>query len=586
MLKVHRQGAIVAIAGTLWLIMSLEKAAMIPFTVNDRFGDIYASKPPAEVAIYMAISQIGAASTYSFLFIMYLLGNTNNLVGCLISAWLTTRLGPLVLIRLVSGLWGGSCVWGYFTEHTLQVLFSKAGKGLAMGAVSFCVPFYLFEVLVPPDRGMGMGSISFGSVTGQSIIIALGFILLQFFVPAQALHYTWLGEACLGGVTFLLSFLLPELPATSCRRGKYEIAYATATKLLGKRDGSLLITEGCFPFSLKEIWFEKVTLRIVISTVTLLLAQVASFGITGQFLNYVLALCGVTDVQFLVATIVQYSIILVFSIPPIFFLKRASRKDFLAAGYFFLVFCYGTIAILTIANGSSAQPTLILGPSFAVRGWSAAVVLACMGAVGMMLTTFISSTSILYAMEILPYRARTKGFSVAMFVSWSVSAVMEAFSHKLPLMIPFFLFLGLLIFSLLASIFFICSKETRDKSFGEGIPLGVESQPSKIKSDDVLSKAYEAVKQESLSTKSAMSERLPRISSVARETSLNRLSLAKPPKRQVSIEVPDSGATSPLYTANTHLQDPRIKHQSFAQSSRRVDSKPSSMWLDSTNLVL
>lgn len=64
MFKVHRQGTLVAISGFLWLILSLEKAAIIPFAVNDRFGDIYASKPPAEVAIYMAISQIGAASMY------------------------------------------------------------------------------------------------------------------------------------------------------------------------------------------------------------------------------------------------------------------------------------------------------------------------------------------------------------------------------------------------------------------------------------------------------------------------------------------------------------------------------------------
>lgn len=64
MFKVHRQGAIVAIAGILWLILSLEKAALIPFAVNDRFGDLYASKPPLEVAIYMSITQIGAASMY------------------------------------------------------------------------------------------------------------------------------------------------------------------------------------------------------------------------------------------------------------------------------------------------------------------------------------------------------------------------------------------------------------------------------------------------------------------------------------------------------------------------------------------
>lgn len=491
-----------------------------------------------------------------------------------------------MLIRLVSGLWGGCCVWGYFTEHTLQVLLSKAGKGWSMGVVSFCVPFYLFEVLVPPDRGMGVGSISFGAIVGQSIIIALGFILLQIFIPAQALHYTWLGEACLGIITFLLSFLLPELPATSCRRGKYEIAYATATKLLGKRDGSFLVAERCFPFTFMEIWQKKLIPRIMMSALTLVLAQVVSFGISGQFSNYVLALCGVTDIQFLAATIVQNSIILVFSFPPIYLLKKASRKDFLAAGYFFLVFCYGTIAIITIANGTSAPPTLILGPSFAVSGWSAAVVLACVGAVAMMFTTFIFSTSILYAMEILPGRARAKGFSVALFASWSASAVMEAFSHKLPLFIPFFLFLGLLIFSLLASILFICSKETRDDSLGEGIPLGLEIQIPKKAINEVSVNDCGTEKQDPASTKSLNSARFPRISSVAKQTSLNRLSLIKPPKRQVSIDIPDSASTSPLYTANTHLQDPHTRNLSFVQGSRRIDSKPSSMWLDSTNLVL
>lgn len=510
---------------------------------------------------------------------------TNNLVGCLSSAWLTTRLGPLVLIRLVSLLWGGSCVWGYFTGQALLVLISKAMKGFAMGTVSFCAPFYIFEILVPPARGMGMGSLSFGSIAGQSIIIALGFILLQLFIPAQALHYTWLGEGCLGAIAFLLSFLLPELPATSCRRGKYEKALRTATKLLGKQNGSFIVAEQCFPYSFKEIWHEKLFGRIALATLTLTFAQVVSFGTTGQFSNYVFALCGLSDVQFLVITIVLYSLVLLFSFPPIYMLKNACRKDFLAAGHFFLVFCYGTMAILSIVFGTSAPATLILGPSFAIRGWSAALTLACMGVAAVMLTIFISSTSVLYAMEILPYRARTKGFSIALFASWGVNAVMEALSHKLPFMIPFFLFLGLTIFSLLASIFFMFSKETRNDSLGEGIPIGPENLvPDKSGEKEQLNEDDE-VKQDTVSTKSVNSVRLPRISSMARQTSLNRLALAKPTKRQVSIEVPDSASTTPLHTANTHLQDLNPRHQ-YAQSSRRIDSKPSSMWLDSTNLVL
>lgn len=60
MFKAHSTGAIVALAGLLWLFMGLDKTTIVPFTVNDRFGDVYVDRTHVEIAMLMAISSIGA----------------------------------------------------------------------------------------------------------------------------------------------------------------------------------------------------------------------------------------------------------------------------------------------------------------------------------------------------------------------------------------------------------------------------------------------------------------------------------------------------------------------------------------------
>lgn len=63
MLKVHNAGSIAGFASCLWLIVGLDKAVVVPFASNDRFGDVYAERSPIEISMLMAASSLGAAST-------------------------------------------------------------------------------------------------------------------------------------------------------------------------------------------------------------------------------------------------------------------------------------------------------------------------------------------------------------------------------------------------------------------------------------------------------------------------------------------------------------------------------------------
>lgn len=469
----------------------------------------------------------------------------------------------------------------YFCPKTYEVVLCKVGKGISTGAISVCVPFYLFEILKPQHRGMGIGALGLGAISGQAIILTLGFVLQQYFAPTDAFHFTWLGEAGLGALALLLSLFVPDLPSTLSRRGRQEGASKTVDKLLTYYDWNDFVHEPAFPFRSSEMF----TSRMIGVIFKVLAAQVfgliACLCLTSQFSAYVFALCGLNDTEATVAVICQYSLMLVFAIVPVHLLKRARRKDYLVIGFFLLTAFFAAMGALVTCYGTPAAPTIIFGPEFALRGSPAAIFLAILGVLVVITTVFIYATTLLYTLEALPCAARVKGLSIALFGAWSVNAALEGSAHMVRAIIPSFLFFGLAIVCSVATIFYLFVKDTRGLSFGEGIPFE-EQLPNKVPPVSVP-----FVPASSGDSKPPVkAHRVSSLKGVSRKVSSSRLSLSDPHRRQVSIESPASESVTPLYTANTQFGEPHARERSMGRSFRRVDSKPSTMWLESLNIEL
>lgn len=503
---------------------------------------------------------------------------TNFQASCLISAWLITRLGPLATIRICYLSWIIECVFSYHATQTTTIIVMKILKGVSMGIISVCAPFYLFEVLIPTDRGMGIAALGLGNILGQATMIALGYVLRQFFPPVLSFHFTRFGEAGLGVVALLLSFLLPELPSTLCRQNDYDKANRTLHRLLGKRDGFHVVKEAVFPFKLRDMFSSFLVGRLTTVIFVQFTSQIIFIIFNAEFLSYVCALCRLNDRGCMIANITQYSLMFVCAFFPTHTLKMARRKDYLAVGLFLLTALFTAMACLSYLFGNASTPSIVFGPSFEVRGTPAGFLLAILGVAVIMTTVFVYSTALLYCIELLPYSARAHGLCVAQFTSWAVSATLLCLTQRVPSVSPFILFIGLASVSLLGTIFYLFSKETRDQSFTEGIPFDKNSsfgEKTKVYPIDI-----------STNQNIEISHRLPFVKSTGRRSSRNHQCNSESFKRQVSIQAPESLSTAPLHTAETHLTEMHPRDTTMDESLRRINSKTTSAWLESLNLRL
>ena len=503
-------------------------------------------------------------------------------VSCVFATWLVLRIGPLAVVRVGTLLWVAFCVTSFFSENTVQVVLSRVGKGFAMGAVSVCIPFYLFEVFVPQARGMGIACLATGSFAGQAIIVIIGIVLQLFYTPWQSFHYAWLAEAGFGGIAFLVSFLMPELPNTLARRNRWPKASQTLRKLLQTQDGFNVTNESAFPLRFSEMFHPQIFRRLVLAIVVQIFGQIASIGLSGQFCQYLCSLCGLTDNEAQAVVIGQYVTMFLASLIPIYFLKNARRKDFLAMGFMFLTACYGAMASVCLACGVPAAAVTTYGPEMAIRGLPASAVLAVGGVVVFFTTILVYPTTLLYTLEILPHEARMTGLSPALCTSWTLSAVFEGLSQIITRLQPFYLFITCSMISFIATFFFLLCWDTREYSFLEGIPYDIDQLlankvspygPQLIPSGMVDEKAESPYSP----------EKPPSFKEMPRKSPVSRLTPVDPKLRKVSMDISMSEATKLLFTSNTQFGN-QTAIDYYLNKNKMIESKPNSVWLDDSRL--
>lgn len=478
------------------------------------------------------------------------------------------RVGALAMVRVAAIVWIIACVGLFFSKTALQHLVCKFFKGTSMGSVSVCVPVYLFEVLLPKYRGMGIGALGLGAFAGQGIVVALGYILLLSFSPDLAFHYTWLGEAGLGGVVLLCSFFLPELPASLTRRDRWSKAANVLKKLSRGNDGLKISEERAFPLRFSEMCTSRIVGCVTVGVFVQITSQIASVCYNGSFLRYLNALCGFNDTAATGFVIAQYALLVVVGSSPVYFLKRARRKDFLVIGYLVLGATYGALAGIAGSYQTPAAATVTFGPEYAVRDLAGAWLMAVSGISVVFTSLLIPSAALLYTLEVLPHNARAYGLSIALFASWSSSAAIEGTMLLTSRSNPFILFMVLFGISLVVMLILLLFPETVEKVQYEGIPYDLPRLLDNKVSPFETSLAPTALSGNVQTPQSAL-QTVPSVKSIPRKTSLRRLSVDKPPGK-VSI---DSGASTPLYTANSHLP-------LNASASRNALRFPSSTWLE------
>lgn len=476
------------------------------------------------------------------------------------------RIGPLAMVRMAAGVWILVCVFAFFSKTIPEAVVCKVVKGLSMGCVSICVPMYLFEVLLPSQRAMGIGALGLGSFFGQKIMVCFALILLRFFDPAQAFHYVGFGEAGLGAIVLVLSFLLPELPASLCRRDRWFKASKNLKKLSKNRGEIIISEELAFPLRLSQIFTSHTAFLVARAMAVQIFSLLISVSVNQNYSRYLSAFCGLNDASAMGALITQYAVMLVFSCSTIYLLRRARRKDNLAIGTFLLFVLYGILAGVSKFCVTSSPSTVTYGPDFAIRDLAATIVLATGGATVAVASALTTSTALLYSMEILPHCARAYGVAIAMFAAWSVSAAIEGTIQFTTRVNPFIIFIALSGVSLLATVLLILCKESREIVKDEGIPYDL---PRLL--DNKVSPFFDGNSPPLITEKTTLQsalKKIPSVKSLNRNTSLRRVSIEKPLGKVLV-----TGASTPMYTANSQL------HANIVES-KNAARFPSSTWLE------
>ncbi|EDO18848.1 hypothetical protein Kpol_1023p17 [Vanderwaltozyma polyspora DSM 70294] len=369
------------------------------------------------------------------------------LLGCILYAILVARMGRVTMFRFGTLLWIVGSIIGITSVALWMVVLSRLIKGLTVGMFSILVVAYASEVF--PKRGKGK-AMAFTHLTHTASIVVIYYASVWSTVLKS--HYSfklvWGVEIIPSLIFLIFSIWLPESPQWLTVHGNYSKAEAVQNKIaetykpnnkslvipkLNKIDLATLYGDGINNFRYIDLFRRNCWRQTLMGFSLQMLVQVSGVNFLMFYIIYICDMLGLEGKAKTFSASVPYFINMILSSLPITYLDKVGRRDITAAGSFPLCLIMIAIGIFMAIDGHEVEPEVQnLGVNWVVNAHGGPIILGlCFLFISIFALT-LSCGPWIYTNELLPTRAKPKGFALCMLTGWTVNFILTLLG---PLMI-------------------------------------------------------------------------------------------------------------------------------------------------------
>lgn len=416
--SVIKISGIVALCG---FIMGMDVSSLAIFLGKTHFNEYFNHPTPLEQGLVTSASPLG------------------GLIGCPLYGMLVGKYGRVALFRTGSVLWIMGSIIGVCVIQLWMVIFSRWVKGLAVGLFSILLAAYISEIMPKNRKGKTMAFVQL-AYSLSILTVYYMCIGLNILESHMSFRLAWGLEMIPAIILLILTIWLPESPEWLTLHGQYSKAEEIQNNLarvynkhckthkvqfLNKLELACVYGDRSDGFSYKDLLSKECRRQTLMGSSLQLLVQFSGINILMYYIIFICDMIGLEGTIRFISASIPYVINVSLSLLPIAFLDYVRRKDVTLAGAFPLSVIMLSIGVIMAVNGHRVEP--INGNESLVwsidRSAGPVVLGLCYLFVAIFALT-LSSCPWIYTNEILPTRAKPKGFAVCMSIGWLANFIL------------------------------------------------------------------------------------------------------------------------------------------------------------------
>lgn len=406
-----------------------------------------------------------------------------SLLGSILSGLVCDRIGRKKTIQMSCILWIIGSILCSAAQNIAMLIVGRFINGLCVGFTSSQVPVYLAEISRHVIRGRIIVIQQIAIEVGILIMFYLGYGL-SYVDGTASFRVLWGIQMVPAVVLIVMMPMLPESPRWLANKGRWDECHDILAHVhaKGNRDNEEVLAEMLeirhmvdLEISYNSSYLELFSKRNWRSSITGIMTQVwqqlAGGNIMMYYVVYVFEMAGLTGSVNLIASSVQYCIMLVFTIPSMWYIDKIGRRPLLIGGSIGMgIFVYAVAGILatygkyvpSVDGEDNIHITLAgqFGPSRAV--------LVCSYLFIFVYALSWAPVAWVYAPECFPLYLRSKGMSAAAAGNWAMNF---ALAYYLPPAMDHIGYKTFIIFGVFCTVMaihmFFMFPETAQKSLEE-----------------------------------------------------------------------------------------------------------------------
>lgn len=360
-----------------------------------------------------------------------------SFVGSLVAGFFCDRLGRKTTIQLSCILWIIGSILSCAAQNVAMLVVGRFVNGLCVGFTSSQVPVYLAEISRHSVRGKVIVIQQLAIEWGILIMYYLGYGL-SYIEGTASFRILWGIQMIPAIILMVMMPMLPESPRWLASKDRWD----ECTEILanvhakGDREDAAVLAEvleireivelesGYGKGSYLALLNKRNWKRTIVGVMAQVNQQLSGANVMMYYVVYVFQMAGLSGEVNLIASSVQYIVMVVFTTPTMFYIDKIGRRPLLLGGSMgmavFIFIVGGLLAtygeyIPSVGDNENIHITLEgqFGPS---RG-----VLVCSYLFTMVYALTLAPVCWVYAPEVFPLYIRSKGMAVATAGNWAMN---------------------------------------------------------------------------------------------------------------------------------------------------------------------
>ncbi|ODQ80311.1 hypothetical protein BABINDRAFT_175719 [Babjeviella inositovora NRRL Y-12698] len=382
-------------------------------------------------------------------------GPVGAFLGCLLGGHVYDFVGFIWTLELLCLFWVAGSVLSIIETDNYMLIGSRALKGIAVGMVSSSFSCYVCDTVPVRKRGRILALIQGSTNWGVFLMLLTGYFCS--YIPGDLSFQLGWGVEMVPGVLLLFTgFCLPESPKWLANNSKWIAATKVAEKMREQAERSnpprkqtvfpqstsastqtlkaISSTQGVGElerildtmvnnekkkFHYHDLFRKRLRHYTALAVFSQVLAQISGNTMMVYYILTLCIACGVEEDYHTAVVGFQFMANALFTVLPVLFLDSCRRKNVLVFGTFAMGLCHICMGGIMIIYGTVDEPRSPYRMlPLSLRGQMASAAIALWVFLMVVFSATVSCASWLFTNEIMPTKARAKGVSFSMGVSW------------------------------------------------------------------------------------------------------------------------------------------------------------------------